>query len=400
MTLQEAPPMHQQMPRACFAQADSNAISSELEQLSVEIRPLEELELDVTEQEGIPKEDVNPIVILSKARNKLLCNAGYLSTLEKLLQLRRLRHQYSGAQRNLTVNLKICPSPPGDPHHVDTSRFWAILIGINEYASYPLNGSVPDVRLMEKYLTEDLGVPSNRIQLLLRCKEHLSPEDPMYASHAHIIDALLSLITNAEIATGDNITIYYSGHGTFYPYHTEEDDEPECIEMLCPIDRDIPGENSKPVPDITKGHRITVILDCCHSGGVCQNIPEVGAHTSPPMSCVTLHDMLAAGENNILHYAGYRSILADDWLPDMNSHIVLAACRDYQYAKEKKVERPDGTPAGYIGIFTDSLVRVLRSGHYKKDTTYADLVSYFDKTAHQTPVVAGKYKGARLWYQD
>lgn len=49
---------------------------------------------------------------------------------------------------------------------------------------------------MEKYLTKDLGVPSNRIQLLLGSKEHMSPGDPMYPSHAHIVGALLSLITN------------------------------------------------------------------------------------------------------------------------------------------------------------------------------------------------------------
>ncbi len=82
----------------------------------------------------------------------------------------------------------------------------------------------------------------------------------------------------------------------------------------------------------------------------------------------------------------------------MDSHVVLAACRDYQYAKAKKVIREDGT-AGYIGIFTDSLVRVLRSGHCKKETKYADLIRCLDKTSHQTPVVAGTHKDACLWYQ-
>ncbi len=56
--------------------------------------------------------------------------------------------------------------------------------------------------------------------------------------------------------------------------------------------------------------------------------------------------------------------------------------------------------AGYIGIFTDLLVRFLQSDYWKKETTYADLVHCLDKAPHQTPVVAGKYKDARLWYQD
>ncbi|PBK64976.1 hypothetical protein ARMSODRAFT_449442 [Armillaria solidipes] len=266
---------------------------------------------------------------------------------------------------------------------------------------------------MEKYLTEDLGVPSNRIQLLVGSKEHTSLEDPMNPSRAHIVGALLSLITNPEIAHGDNIIIYYSGHGSYYPYHTEEDEEPEHIETLCPIDRDTPGENGKPVPDISdrelntiltlvsraQGHRITVILDCCHSSGVCRDLPEPGARTSPPMTRATLQDMLFAREKNLKNYPSYRSIFTKDWQPDMNSHVVLAACRDYQYAKAKGVKSEDGT-AEFIGIFTDSLVRVLRSDYWKKETTFADLVCCLDKTSHQTPVVAGKYKNARLWYQD
>ncbi len=299
-----------------------------------------------------------------------------------------------------------------DPHRVDASKFWAVLIGINEYASYPLRGCVPDAQLVEKYLVENLGVPRNRIQLLLGSKEYTSPEDPMYPSRAHVVGALLSLITNPEITPGDNIIIYYSGHGSYYPPHTEEDGHTDYTETLCPIDRDTPGEDGKPVPDIsdrelntilslisrTKGHRITVILDCCHSGGVCRNLPEPGARTSPPMARASLRDMLVVGENNLMHLPGYRSILDDDWRPDTSSHVILAACRDYQYAKAKKVIKEDGAE-GYIGIFTDSLVRVLQSGDWKEEMTYADLVHCLDKVSHQTPVAAGKHQNARLWYQ-
>ncbi|KAK0184132.1 peptidase C14, caspase domain-containing protein, partial [Armillaria mellea] len=202
------------------------------------------------------------------------------------------------------------------------SRFWAVLIGIDEYASYPLRGCGSDVRLMEKYLIEDLSVPRNRVQLLLGSKEHQSPEDPIYPSRAHIVDALLSLITNSNIAHGDNIIVYYSGHGSYYPYYTEEDDEPEYIETLCPIDRDTPGEDGKPVPDISdrelnmilslisraKGHYITVILDCCHASSVSRGLPEPGARTVPPMARATLPEMLFTGEQNLSHYPNYRSI--------------------------------------------------------------------------------------------
>ncbi len=179
------------------------------------------------------------------------------------------------------------------PYHVDGSRFYAVLIGINEYASYPLKGCVSDARLMEKYLTEDLGVPRDRIQLLLGSKERTSL-GVIYPSRTNIIGALLGIINNSEILNGDNIIIYYSGHGSSYPFEGKGG-AIEYIEALCPIDRDAIGDDGKPVPDISdrefntiltqisrvKGHRITVILDCCHSGSVSRGLPEPGARVSP-----------------------------------------------------------------------------------------------------------------------
>ncbi len=75
----------------------------------------------------------------------------------------------------------------------------------------------------------------------------------------------------------------------------EEYDETAYIETLCPIDRDTLDANGVLIPDISdrelntlltqisreKGHRITVILDCCHSGGVSRSLPEPEARTSP-----------------------------------------------------------------------------------------------------------------------
>ncbi len=267
---------------------------------------------------------------------------------------------------------------------------------------------------MERYLTEDLGVPSDRTQLLVGSKEHTSPEDPIYPSRVHIIDTLLSLIKNPGIARGDNIIIYYSGHGSCYPFTDDgEDYEPEHIETLCPIDRDTTGANGEPVPDISdrefntilslisraKGNTITVILDCCHSGSVTRGLPEWEVRWSPPTRRTTAKDMLLAGDKTLKHYSGYRSILGKNWCPDMDSHVLLAACMAYQFAKHKKVRTKDGT-MGNIGIFTHSLVRALRSRCWMKETTYADLVRYLDRTPHQTPVVAGNRKGERIWYQQ
>ncbi|PBK64989.1 hypothetical protein ARMSODRAFT_858052, partial [Armillaria solidipes] len=162
---------------------------------------------------------------------------------------------------------------------------WVVLIGIDQYAHSPLHGCVSDALLMEKYFVEDLHVPRDRIQLLLGSKEHTSPDDPLCPSRTHIIQALLGIITNPDVEYGDNIIIHFSGHGSCYQRPEFDDDgcgEPGYVEALCPIDRDTPGANGKPIPDISdhefnailtqifraKGHRITVILDCCHSASV------------------------------------------------------------------------------------------------------------------------------------
>ncbi len=271
---------------------------------------------------------------------------------------------------------------------------------------------------MEQYLTEDLRVPPNRIQLLLGSNEYTSPADPMYPSRANIINALLSIIDNPEILHGDNIVVFYSGHGSSYPFE-REDDALKFIEALCPIDRDTirVSNDGKPVldddkyvPDISdrefntilaqisrvKGDCITVILDCCYSGGATRGAE---ARMSSPTRHTTIQEMLRAGEKILGDYPDYRSILSNDWVPDMGSHVVLAACEGHQLAMSKAVQRKDGAEE-HIGIFTDSLVQALRSGYCTRETTYADLVRFLDQPPHQTPVVAGKRKGARIWYQE
>ncbi len=191
------------------------------------------------------------------------------------------------------------------------------------------------------------------------------------------------------------------------------------IEALCPIDRDTirVSNDGKPVldddkyvPDISdrefntiltqisrvKGDCITVILDCCYSGGATRGAE---ARMSSPTRHTTIQEMLRAGEKILGDYPDYRSILSNDWVPDMGSHVVLAACEGHQLAMSKAVQRKDGAEE-HIGIFTDSLVQALRSGYCTRETTYADLVRFLDQPPHQTPVVAGKRKGARIWYQE
>ncbi|KAK0476018.1 hypothetical protein IW261DRAFT_1311385, partial [Armillaria novae-zelandiae] len=162
------------------------------------------------------------------------------------------------------------------------SQFWAVLIGIDAYESWPLQGCVSDASLMKNFLIDDLGVPKERIQCLLG-SHNLIPDDPLKPSRANIVDTLYSLIHNDEIQLGDNIIIYYAGHGSSYQCSEHSFTTPNCrlelcpVEALCPIDRDALDSHGRWVPDISdrelnalfteisrvKGHNITFIVDCC-----------------------------------------------------------------------------------------------------------------------------------------
>ncbi|PBK72534.1 hypothetical protein ARMSODRAFT_954252 [Armillaria solidipes] len=270
---------------------------------------------------------------------------------------------------------------------------------------------------MEKYLLDDLHVPKKHIQLLLGPKEPASSHDAIYPSRDNIIGALFSIITNDQIVYGDNIIIYFSGHGSYY-FPSEDDDKalldligPGAIEAICPIDRDKRDDNNVPIPDISnrelnsifsliarkKGNHVTAIFDCCHSGGVSRALPERGARMTRGTKVATFRGMLDAGEKRL---GGQPSIVSRNWRPDMTSHVILAACQNYQYAKARKVEGNNGETLGYAGIFTESLLCFLRSGAYTAETRYVDIASYLHQSLHQTPVIDGNNKDARIWYQD
>ncbi|KAK0227237.1 hypothetical protein EDD85DRAFT_727215, partial [Armillaria nabsnona] len=139
---------------------------------------------------------------------------------------------------------------------------WAIVIGIDAYDNPrdSLHGCVSDALNFKDYLVKDLKVPVEQIQLLL------SP-DPEHATRTNV---------NTKIGHGDNIIVFFSGRGTCYPcamYFTDTIGGQGNVEALCPMDR------GSTIPDISdremniilkqicrsKGHRITVFLDCCHS---------------------------------------------------------------------------------------------------------------------------------------
>ncbi|KAK0458323.1 uncharacterized protein EV420DRAFT_392932 [Desarmillaria tabescens] len=308
-------------------------------------------------------------------------------------------------------------TPPKDQQYVyRPPQFWAVLIGIDGYLHTPqLSGCVSDANEMERYLIDTLHVPGNHIQCLSRDDSQIAvrvdpnsdpSDDP---TRNNIIQTLRNLP-----AKNDN-------------YYKEETIESYgCSQALCPSDR---GQGTADIGDrlindilskISKdtGAHITVILDCSHSSGITQGMPgaiprnanrieqgeadsgntEGQRHASPLLS--TLEAMFDSPVDT--KGGNFPDRKSEKWVPNMKSHVLLAACQGYQQAKEIKKEDVSR------GVFTKALIEVLESKEWKenelKEKTYDALIGQLN--AHklegktQTSIAIGERKNTQLWSQE
>ncbi|KAK0439909.1 caspase domain-containing protein [Armillaria borealis] len=308
------------------------------------------------------------------------------------------------------------------PKDRDGSRFWAVLIGVDGDPHYPLHGCVSDAELMEKYLIEDLGVPSDHIQRLLGPTGGETTDGSISPTRANILKTLYSLIDNTDILPGDNIIVYFAGNGARYDaeeyYRNRVPPEfslasTRPLNALCPLDRAARNDDGSEVLDISvreieaifiqisleKGHKITLILDCGHSCARIRGVPPIGTRhpfrNVSPLLRHAIEPMLEGAHQRLAAYPQYlagRSVAAYDWQPDTSSHVVLAACQKNEYAREEEDDEETTH-----GIFTKSLVDSLRSG---QGSTYVDLIARLPKWLDQTPIVAGDHMDDPIWYQE
>lgn len=140
----------------------------------------------------------------------------------------------------------------------------ALLIGINEYPdpSNRLSGCVNDVYRMSEVLQE-IGIQPQNIKVVLDDR----------ASRKNIIKMMDWLLGDA--IDGDNCFFFYSGHGAQIPSVDMEEESDHLDECLVCHDFDWTREHAytdKEFVDaysqLSFGVNFTVMLDCCHSGGM------------------------------------------------------------------------------------------------------------------------------------
>ena len=140
----------------------------------------------------------------------------------------------------------------------------ALLVGINEYPDEGdrLEGCVNDVFLMSSVLQE-CGFPPESIRVCLDNR----------ATASGICDRLEWLLDDPR--AGDDRVFYYSGHGATIPEYGENFEPDRKTETLVPWDFDWSREHAIVDDRIFDFYsqlpwetRFTMILDCCHSGGM------------------------------------------------------------------------------------------------------------------------------------
>ncbi len=119
-----------------------------------------------------------------------------------------------------------------------------------------------------------------------------------------------------------------------------------------------------------------------------------GVRSLPRLPQRALEDALRIAHETLGGRPGYTCVLNKEWCPDMDSHVVLAACSEHEFAREER------SPGGDTnGVFTLALLRALRSD-LREDVTYESLLSLLTASPTQTPVVAGTHRADRVWYRE
>ncbi|WP_158257500.1 caspase family protein [Haliangium sp. UPWRP_2] len=250
------------------------------------------------------------------------------------------------------------PAPSPAPLH-------ALLIGIDGYESAALNGCVNDIRAVQRFLLEDLGVAAAAITTLLWPNRQAETPDPapelgelgQEPTLQNMMEALKRL-SGPEVAAGDRVLIYYSGHGSFQKVNSAQ----AYFEGLVPTDYDTQGllfdlELNRLLQAIAdKSGDLSVILDCCNSGGATRDLgrKETDEPEQRSRSLRMTDPAPAAAERRLQPLASDPQALVGQ----PSRYTVLCACHGDEKATECR--RPPRVGRSH-GLLTATLLDVLRA---------------------------------------
>lgn len=253
---------------------------------------------------------------------------------------------------------------------IGSRKIYVLLVGIDNYPNpnHCLQGCVNDITAIEEYLNERFDSQEYQLHLLKLQDEQATREAIINGFRNHLCQA----------QKDDVVLFYYSGHGSqeLAPkefWHIEPDHLDETL--VCYDSRTENGwdladkELAKLIAEVAKREpHITIIMDCCHSGSSTKDpMQEAKERRFPadkrerPLNSFifTLEDLEklidSRDRDPEKHPTG--------WKIPKGRHVLLAACRDYETAKEY--------PGKLRGYFSYYLLDTLTKTNGK--LTYRDL---------------------------
>ena len=235
-------------------------------------------------------------------------------------------------------------------------RHHILLIGIDAYdGGGMLTGCVNDIDAVQRFLVDRVGAPRAHIRRLAAPRTGAAHETdvPEELPLLDTMRAALERLGTDEVGPEDRVFIYYSGHGT-QCIVSDGEGRRFAREALLPKDKKRGLENrllfdwelNTLIARIaTRTSAVTVVLDCCNSGGATREFDESEA-TGLDRFWPTPEITLAAGTD--LSAGSVRGIASG--LGSLQRCQVIAACRDDQRARESD---------GEAGISNGELTRAL-----------------------------------------
>ena len=232
----------------------------------------------------------------------------------------------------------------------------ALLIGINKYQvpGADLRGCVNDVRNLQGVLTKYYGFAARDISTLTDLK----------ATKRAIEAGIRKLVRQSK--KGDVVLLHYSGHGSNVP-DNDGDEADRRDEILCPTDLDW----KDPLRDdwlratfnkLKAGVRLTVIMDCCHSGTITRAIVPPDARVKARF-LPSPWDLVAAESGRALRgtpRGGLRSSSRavrkkKDVVSAKIPEVLVTGCRDTQTSADAYIG------GSYNGALTYHLVESIKA---------------------------------------
>lgn len=238
------------------------------------------------------------------------------------------------------------------------STVYVLQVGINQYPNGvgSLNGCVNDVHRIHDYVTKTFGDAARTVQLL-----------DSDANRKNVVKQFREHLCKA--GSGDVVLFHYSGHGArwksapdFQKWFPDGWDE-----GLVLHDSRMPGgfdladkELAILLAEVAKNEpHITVLFDCCHSGGATRGLDDFTQ--LKVRQTHTVNDPRPLDS----YLDGYYTDLVKKGMPlqlPSSKHILLAACERKQKAWEGR---------NFQGVFTSSLLEVLSNS--AQDLSYANV---------------------------